>query len=802
MTPTSSSSGAPRGPGVDASSDYRLSYAVEPRRYELLIAPNLEEAVFDGEVSISAMVTEPVREVVLHAVELEISDVTLTSTLGPVSVADHILDEAQERLKIRLDDDLPLGECVIEARFTGRLNDELHGFYRSTFTAVDGSTKTIATTQFEATDARRAFPCFDEPDRKAVFSITLEVPEEMAAFSNGPVTSETVLDNGRRRVSFGDTIPMSTYLVAFVVGPLDATEPVDVNGTALRVIHVPGKSGLTPFALEIGAHALRFFTGWFGIPYPGSKLDLVAIPDFAFGAMENLGCVTFRESLLLVDPARASRVELERIADVVAHEIAHMWFGDLVTMKWWNGIWLNEAFATLMELLCVDAFRPEWQRWVTFGIEREAAFATDALHSTRPVEYPVGPPEEAQGMFDVLTYQKGASVLRMLQTYLGPEHFRDGIRRYLDAHRLGNTDTADLWEALESATNEPVGRIMDTWILQGGFPLVSVATSRDGISLELSQEPFTYAKAEGTSAVGQTWQVPVLVREVGGSGETQRVLLDDGPRALRAIGGGTSVLNAEGSGFYRVKYSAAHVRRLADEFAALQALERFNLLADTWASVVAGRSQVDDFFVLAESLESETDPDVWAQVIGALSLLDHAVTDEVRPRLAEYARVLAGPPFEMVGWAPRPGEADRTGTLRAHLLGLLGTVGQDKAIREECERRHREASNGGDALDPDLASAIVGVIAAAGNPEDYEVFLERYRHPTTPQEEMRYLYSLAGFPEESLAARTFDLAMNEVRTQNAPFLIQLLLSHRDTGAATWNRVRDNWDAVVSRTPAN
>ena len=308
----------------------------------------------------------------------------------------------------------------------------------------------------ESTDARRAFPCFDEPAFKATFEVTLVIDDHLAAYSNSPIVDETPEPGGRKRVHFGPTMVMSTYLVAFVVGPLGHTDPVDVDGVPLRVVHPLGKGHLTEFALEVGAHALRFFTEYFGIPYPGDKVDMVAIPDFAAGAMENLGCITYRESALLVDPATAARVELERIADVVCHEMAHMWFGDLVTMKWWNGIWLNEAFATFMEVLAVDAFRPDWQRWVSFGVEREAAMAVDGLHATRPVEFPVGRPEEAEGMFDVLTYQKGGSVLRMLEQFIGPDVFREGIHDYLVTHSYANTETRDLWDAL-GALERPAG---------------------------------------------------------------------------------------------------------------------------------------------------------------------------------------------------------------------------------------------------------------------------------------------------------------------------------------------------------
>jgi puromycin-sensitive aminopeptidase len=792
---------------VDPSAEHRLPYAVEPRRYELRLAPDLDAATFSGEVRIEVQVHEAVAEIVLNGAELAVQSARLERAGGEGVMLGARLDEEAERLVLTPDAVVDPGPAAVVISFTGILNDKLHGFYRSEFTDDRGGRRVIATTQFEATDARRAFPCFDEPDRKAVFSVTLDVPPGLAAYSNGPELDSSPLPTGGRRVRFGDTIPMSTYLVAFVVGPLVATDPVDAGGTPIRVVHVPGKEALTAFALEAARHALEFFEDWFGIEYPAEKLDLLAIPDFAFGAMENLGCVTFREAVLLVDPARASRVELERIADVISHEIAHMWFGDLVTMRWWNGIWLNEAFATLMELLCVDHFRPEWQRWVSFGMERDAAMATDGLHSTRPVEYPVGSPTEAQGMFDVLTYQKGAGVLRMLERYLGAERFRLGIRGYLEAHRFGNTETEDLWEALEQASGEPVRAIMDSWILQGGFPLVTVDDAGAGsggtkAGAMLSQEPFSYAPAppDTPSAIGSTWTVPVIARAPGG-GEA-RLLLGADPVPLGLGDDGNAVVNAGGSGYYRVRYGRGRHRRLAQDIGALELLERFNLLGDTWAAVVAQRAELEDFLLLAEALGDEADPDVWGQVSGALSFLDHAVDDDARPHLASYARALLGPVLGRLGWEPRPGEGPRTPTLRAQLVGTLGTVGEEPEVRAEARRRH-DASRGADAvIDPDLTSAILAVVAASGGPDDYEEFLEKYRHPTTPQEELRFLYALAGFRDQALAARTFELALTEVRTQNAPFVIHLLLANREVGPATWNRVRDHWDDLATRVPAN
>jgi puromycin-sensitive aminopeptidase len=787
----------------DPSAAHRLPTDVVPSRYDLRLAPDLAAATFDGDVRITATAARAVGQVVLNAAELTVDRASITDGTG-TQQAVVTLDEAAERLTLALERPLSPGPLTIELAFTGVLNDRLHGFYRSTFADDQGVEHAIATTQFEATDARRAFPCFDEPDRKAVFAVTLDVPGDLGAWSNGPVVAEEPLPDGRRRVRFADTIPMSTYLVAFVVGPLEQTEAVDVDGTAVRVVHAPGKGHLTAFALECAAHALRFFTDWFAMPYPADKLDLVAIPDFAFGAMENLGCVTFRETALLLDPERSSQLEQQRVADVVSHEIAHMWFGDLVTMKWWNGIWLNEAFATLMELLCVDHFRPQWRRWVSFGMERDVAMATDALHRTRPVEYPVGPPEEAQGMFDVLTYQKGAGVLRMLERYLGADAFQAGIRRYLDRHRLGNTETSDLWDAIEEASGAPVRRIMDSWILQGGFPLVAMATGGDRV--ELTQTPCTYTATppvlgSGTpapdSAVGEWWQVPLLARALSG-GPPVRTLLGDTPATV-AIDPAEVVVNAGGSGFYRVHYPADHLHRLADRRAALDELERCNLVSDTWMGVVAGRTDLADHLALTLAFDDEGDPDVWGQLVTAARFLHHVVPDAALDPLAAYTRRLVRPLLERLGWERRAGDDERVVTTRALAVGTLGTVGADPEVQRRCRELHDTAA---DALDPDLAAAVVTVVAAAGDRGTFDGLLERYRHPATPQEEMRYLMALAEVPDPEAAGALFELALTEVRTQNAPFVMQQLLASRAHGPATWARLVARWDEVMARTPAN
>ncbi|MBO0694276.1 MAG: hypothetical protein J2P58_15330, partial [Acidimicrobiaceae bacterium] len=382
------------------------------------------------------------------------------------------------------------------------------------------------------------------------------VPEDLTAISNGEVEADERIEGGLRRVRFATTMVMSTYLLAFIVGPFELSAPTEVDGVPLRIATPPGRAHLAPYAAEVGAHSLRFLANYFDLPYPSDKIDHVAIPDFAFGAMENLGCVTYRETALLVDPSTASQMELQRVATVIAHETSHMWFGDLVTMKWWNGIWLNEAFATFMELTTTNDFRPEWDVWTGFGPGKAAALTIDGLVATRPVEFAVGPPEEAEAMFDVLTYQKGGAVLRMLEQYLGAETFRRGIARYLSEHRYSNTETADLWNALEAASGEPVRRTMDSWILQGGYPLLTVSAGPGGDQLTVSQERFLYAPADGSSHE-ERWTVPINLRaSVGGRVESRKVLLD-GPAVTLSFDGKVDwvVLNEGAWGFYRVRYS-------------------------------------------------------------------------------------------------------------------------------------------------------------------------------------------------------------------------------------------------------
>lgn len=787
----------------------RLPTTVVPSHYDLELAPDLDAATFTGREEVTLVLTEPVDELVLHALDLELDEVWLEAD-GARIEATPTFDAPTETLVLALESTAPAGAATLHASFRGVLNDKLVGFYRSTFTDDDGNERTLACTQFESTHARRAFPCWDEPAFKATYGIRLVVADDLFAVSNALETAVDELPDGRRRVHFAPTMHMSTYLVAFVVGPLEATEAIDVDGVPLRVIAPPGRAELTPFALEIGEFSLRFLADWYGLPYPGDKLDLIAIPDFAFGAMENLGCVTFRETALLLDEERATQAELQRVADVVAHEIAHMWFGDLVTMGWWNGIWLNEAFATFMEMLTTDAFRPAWHRWVDFGLARSAAFDTDSLSTTRPIEYEVVTAADAEGMFDVLTYEKGASVVRMLQQFLGEDRFQAGIRHYLATHQYGSTETTDLWDAIEAATGEPVRQMMDTWIYRAGHPVVTVERIDDGRSLRLRQSRFQFAAdpASGTGAPEpEVRTVPVGLRAGHADGEAtvHRVLLADAEATVELEHEATWIVgNHEGDGFYRVELGDDDLRATAAvALAELSALERYGLVEDEWALVLAGRSSLDRVLDLLRRLADDDDLSVWQRIGGVLGALRRLADPAERPAFEAWVRALAAPALLRLGDAPAPGEPERTSALRATLFDLLARTGGDEARRAQAEALFVAIGDDPAAVDADLADAVVRIVAATADEARWEELRRRAAAARTPQDRLRHQGALADADDPHLVVRFCELALtDEVRSQDALFLLRRALANPAATRQVWAFVVDRWDVITTRFPSS
>ena len=776
----------------DSEARYRLPRSVIPRRYSLTVEPDLDAATFSGTQEVRVSVLEQTTEIVLNALELELFAASLTAADGSqVEIAKIRMDPEAERAHLELQSPAAPGEWTLSVGFRGQFNRQLTGFYLSTYRDPSGEERRIGTTHFEATDARRAFPCWDEPDLKAIWSVTLVVADGLTALSNGPEVSREALVDGRVRVAFADTMPMSSYLVAYVAGPLEVTEPSDASGTPVRIAHIPGKGAMAQFAQGVGVKALNFFGDYYGIPYPDSKVDHVALPDFAQGAMENLGCITYRETYLLIDPATATQQELLDVTETVAHELAHMWFGDLVTMRWWNGIWLNEAFATFMSMLAVDQMYPEWEIWTLFARQRVNALEVDSLGSTRPIEYPVHSPDDANGMFDTLTYTKGGAVLRMLEQYLGRDRFRDGIRRYLRTHAHANTETHDLWDALEEETGEPVRRIMDAWIFQGGYPQVTV-TQSDGVA-HLTQARY---RADGASSE-ISWPLPLAVRQ---GSEVRWILLEAEGADVPLVGDAPLVINADGASFARVWYADQDLREslAAAALTELSPIERQGLVDDAWAAVVGGQASAVHFLDLVQGFKDETELTVWQAITTGLGWCDRFLEGSARDRFRDEVRGLVRPAVDRLGWEPHPGESDLTRTLRGTLVQTLAITGDDPETQAQARELERE-ERAGEHVDAALAAAAVEIVAAIGGPEDYAAYRSMADSAPTPQAKQRYQSALARFRTDALMDQTLEACLSqEIRSQDGPFLLARSITNREQGARVWRYIAQHWDQANER----
>jgi puromycin-sensitive aminopeptidase len=802
---------------VDQS--FRLPKTVKPSNYNISLTPDLTKFTFAGTVEIDVDVLAATSTVKINAKELVISAFSATNSSGTRLDGKISLDEETEIATITFDGTLGKGAWKLAAVFTGILNDKLKGFYRSIWTDEQGNKHTIATTQFESTDARRAFPCFDEPEFKATFDVTLTVPEELTALSNGAIIKSEAVGNGLKAVSYERTMKMSTYLVCFCIGEFVSSKPVMVNGIETRVWCVPGKEDMTAFALRAAAFATDHYEKYFEIPYPGGKkIDHIAIPDFASGAMENLGLITYRETALLLNEKTATHAERTRVAVVVLHELAHMWFGDLVTMSWWNGLWLNESFATFMENLCLDAWQPTWNVWDEFGLSRAAASRVDALKSTHPIECAVNHPDEAAQLFDVISYEKGCSVLYQIHQYIGAETFRRGIAIYLKKHSYGNTETHDLWDALEEACKAaaaesgdaapvPVREIMDRWVFTAGHPVVEVKT-KDGTSVELTQRPFKFLNDSSDTTL---WPIPVTLRaKLEGKDEiVERKFLMSEKSHVEKLGDNAKVewvvVNSGGSGFYRVVYDKALAATLsANVMENLSAIERFNLVNDAWACVRSGILPTPDYIEMVKLFGAEEDPNVWAIITSSLGHLHSLVKDDHRKALADVVRNLVKPTVDRLGYAPvGKDESVQSRQLRGSLIGVLGTIGGDEEVQKKADELFSQWKADKQSVDSNVVPALVGILAHNGDEARYNEFFELSKAAQSPQEVQRFLFALARFRDGGLLDKTINKCLtDDVRTQDAPYLYANVLGNEIAASAAWNYMKANWANMVARYPEN
>jgi puromycin-sensitive aminopeptidase len=780
-----------------SQSSFRLPRNIVPQHYDITLDLDLDGFTFEGRVGIEVEVVEDSPEILLNTAEIEIAEARVVAGDRTIPVTAVAYDEELERATLALEEPLVPGSYRLEIDYSGIINDQLRGLYRSIYRDDEGNEHRIATSQCQATDARRVLPCWDEPDFKATFQTTMVVPSGLEAYSNARELER--IDRGDKvEFRFGRTMKMSTYLLAFIAGPFEATEPVVSRGTPIRVIVPKGKLHLTEVALENAVFCFEWLSDYFGIPYPGDKLDHIAIPDFAAGAMENVGLITYRDTYLIIDKEKASHSELQNSLDVIGHETAHQWFGNLVTMAWWEGAWLNEAFASFMEMKATDAMRPEWKRWLSFAnIEVPWAMATDQLKSTRPIEFEVNAPEEVEQMFDSITYGKGSAVLHMIDEFVGVESFRNGVRNYLRKHEYANTVTRDLWEGLDSASEWPVSEIMETWIYQRGFPQVEVGLVDGGV--RLTQRRYLVIPDESDTTL---WKVPIQLRySVGGEVRTRKVVLDDFEATVELEGDPDWIVgNGGGAGFYRTSYDRTSFARLLENLDQLDDVERYTLVSDTLAFVRAGQANASAFLDLVSRFEDEREQTIWAAIVGGLGTIEHHILeDSVRPAFEEFVRGLVGPALARSGWDPKPGESDLERKLRGDLIRAMGALGRDSETIERCRTVVDELLAGG-SPDPEVATASLAVTARWADEATYQRLWDAFKAATNPLDQQRYLRAAAGVPVPELALTTLDRMVDgEIRTQDAFWVFATLLMGK-AGPAVWRSAAQRWDEVVATMP--
>ncbi len=815
-------------------SRYQLPKTVVPGHYDVTIRADFTTFRFHGRVAAEVEVMEPVSRITMHSLGLKITAARVTDSAGisqeaarakaSVALADPAggkpvtesftgaaaLDAKEQTAVLSFPRKVGAGKAHIELEYEGSMvQPSLEGFYRSKWTDEGGKDHWVASTQFEATHARRAFPCWDEPALKVSFALTLSFDAGMTALANMRAVSERV-EGGVKTVTFAATPKMSTYLVAWCIGELESSPAADANGKELRIWSVPGKNAYKAYALKCAKFGVEWYERTLGVPYfAGDKIDMVAIPDFRSGAMENTGLITYRATALLVDQDHATVGELQRVAEVVFHELAHMWFGNLVTMAWWDGLPLNESNATIFAYFVMDDFMPEWKIFNAFGIDRAMAFGLDSLNSTHPCWAPVGHPDEVEQRFDRITYEKGGSLELQLMKFVGDRPFYSGAAHYLRKYSLGNAEVTDLWDAMEEGVKEagvdvPVRRVMDAWFLTDGHPVVTVSPSKKPGFITLMQTRFAFIQK--ASHALQLWPIPAHLRYVmeDGSAREEKVLFEGREREVFAPEGLRSVVvNAGGTGFYRVRYTRELLDRLLEKpMDTLQVIERFNLANDAWAFVRAQIMGTDEYLDIIRKLAAERDPNVWSVIGGSLRVL-HAYTAEgTRAAFQELVRALVSPVFRELGWKPSAGESSAVLELRGALAGLLGTVAEDPAVQAECTGLFESWKKDRGAVDPNVVPAIVATLAHTGGKARYDEFLELSRKAPTDQEKLRFLRALGGFRDPALYTAAVSMMLTEVKTDDAPYILGAFLQTEHAGKTTWEAIRDGWQKILSHFPAS
>ena len=771
----------------------RLPEVAAPENYKLTFTPHLDKAKFEGDETISIRVLKSTSDITLNAVDIDFHEVTITSG-GSTQKAKVAPDKDKEMVTLTVEKALAAGPATVHITYSGILNDEMRGLY----IGKDDQGRKYAASQFESTDARRAFPSFDEPNYKATFDITAVADKGLVAISNQKVASDTSGPGDKHTVRFATTAKMSSYLAALVVGNFEYIEG-EADGIPIRVYSTPGKKEMGKFALETAEHVLSYYDKYFNVKYPYGKLDLIGIPDFSAGAMENTGCITFREVILLIDEKQGS-VDLKKtIASVIAHEMAHQWFGDLVTMKWWDDIWLNEGFATWMSSKPIQAWRPEWNFKLDDVSNTGGTLNTDSLANTRPIHQAAETPAQIQELFDGIAYGKAAAVLRMLEAYLGEETFRAGVNSYIHQHQYANATADDFWQAQAKTSKKPVDQIMPTFVKQAGVPIINVNAQCSGNSttVTLDQRRYYSDREKFQAANDQIWEVPLCMKSSTGAQKCE--LLTKKQETFTLAGCSTWVMgNAGATGYYRAGYQPDAVRALAnDAEGKLSPAERIDLQGDIWASVRVGREPVGDYLAFAQGLGSDRNRAVIEDVLGHLNFIaQYLVTDSDRDSYRAWLRQYLSPMLKDVGWEPKAGESDEQRTLRSRLFQSLGYDARDPEVLAGARKIADKVLDDPSSVDRQLAGGAMALAALNGDDAFYDRLMTAIKSPKSPEEYYLYLFSLPQFSDPKLLQRTLDYAISpDVRSQDALGVITSVMQNPVGEKQAWDFVLAHWDAV-------
>jgi len=808
---------------VSPATAQRLTQSVLPSHYTLTLTPDLKAATFSGIETIDVIVMAANTTITLNSAEIAFQSVSVAAG-GKEQAAAVTLDKDNEQATFTFPEALPAGPATLSIHFTGILNNELRGFYLS-----KTARRNYAVTQFEATDARRAFPCFDEPAMKATYDISLVVDSADTAISNSPIESDVPgPETGKHTLKFATTPKMSTYLVAFLVGDFQCTAGRQ-DGVDLRVCSTPDKVELTHYGVDVAKFALHYYNQYFGIPYPLKKLDLIAVPDFEAGAMENFGAITYRETALLIDPATASVGAKKEVALVIAHEMAHQWFGDLVTMQWWDNLWLNEGFATWMENKPVAAMHPEWNIDQTVVADMDSTLLLDAQPTTRAIRAKADTPDEINQMFDGISYGKAGAVLLSVENYLGEETFRQGVHNYLVAHRYANATAEDFWNAQTSASHKPVDKIMESLVAQPGEPILTFGDPADG-SVAVTQKRFFLSpgiqpdpkqkwtlpvcfKAGNSKPAGEPTRLvhlgaspshapnakrPATVAAIGNPiGQVCEVLIP-GESTMRVPASSLFFANAGGKGYYRTAYTPTQYASLvAGVETALTPGERISLIGDEWVQVRANKSTIGAFLDLVGAAKADPNAIVISAALGGVgaAYTRIAATSEEHERLSAWIRATFAPQFAKLG-APANSDSPNTRELRAQLFGLLGYYGKDPAILDQAREIAEQYLAVPGSVDATLGQTALYIAARNGDAALFDRLQKIAETSANPEFQATALRLLATFQDPVLVQRSLDYAVSgKVRNQDAVNQIAIALSIDENRDQAWEYIRDNWNRV-------